>query len=56
MQRARGKIQALSPLPSWSSAPLLVVVGPALGDPVLFDVMGQAGARVVGDLLDVGER
>lgn len=56
MQGARNKIQASSSLPSRLSAPLLVVVGPALGDPALFDVIGQAGARVVGDLLDLGER
>lgn len=38
------------------SNPRLLVVGPALGDPVLFDVISQAGGRVVGDLLDLGER
>lgn len=38
------------------TAPRLILVGPALADPVLFDVMTQAGCRVVGDLLDLGER
>ncbi len=43
------------PLPL-SSSPLLILVGPTLADPVLFDVLAQAGARVVGDMLDLGER
>jgi len=34
----------------------VLLVGPALGDPVLFDVLDQSGARVVGDLMDLGER
>ena len=38
------------------SAPQLLLVGPALGDPALFDVLNQSKARVVGDLLDLGER
>lgn len=38
------------------SRPRLLVVGSALADPVLFDVIAQAGARVAGDLLDLGER
>jgi len=37
-------------------APLLLLVGPALADPILFDVIADAGARVCGDLLDLGER
>lgn len=37
-------------------APRLILVGPALGDTVLFEVLEQAGARVAGDLLDLGER
>jgi benzoyl-CoA reductase/2-hydroxyglutaryl-CoA dehydratase subunit BcrC/BadD/HgdB len=39
-----------------SPAPLLILVGPTLADPVLFEVLTQAGARVAGDLLDLGER
>ena len=46
----------MSPLPPCAPAPPLFLVGPALADPVLFDVIAQAGARVVGDLLDLGER
>jgi benzoyl-CoA reductase/2-hydroxyglutaryl-CoA dehydratase subunit BcrC/BadD/HgdB len=48
----------LTPSPSLllSPAPLLILVGPTLADPVLFDVLAQAGARVAGDLLDLGER
>jgi benzoyl-CoA reductase/2-hydroxyglutaryl-CoA dehydratase subunit BcrC/BadD/HgdB len=38
------------------AAPLLILVGPALADPVLFDVIAAVGARVAGDLLDLGER
>ena len=38
------------------TAPRVLLVGPALGDPILFDVLDQAGARVVGDLFDLGER
>ena len=37
-------------------SPHVVVDGCALADPVLFDVIAQAGGRVVGDLLDLGER
>jgi len=55
-QEIGSKMQELSPLPSCAPAPLLLLVGPALADPVLFDVIAQAGARVVGDLLDLGER
>jgi benzoyl-CoA reductase subunit C len=43
-------------VPSFSSAPRLTLAGPALADPVLFDIIDEAGARVVGDLLDLGER
>ena len=42
--------------PPRSSAPLLLLVGPALADPILFEVIAGAGARVAGDLLDLGER
>jgi benzoyl-CoA reductase subunit C len=41
---------------SGPSAPRLVLVGPALGDPILFDVLAQTDTRVVGDLFDLGER
>jgi len=34
----------------------VLLVGPALADPILFDVITWAGARLVGDLLDLGER
>ena len=34
----------------------LILVGPSLGAPVLFDVLAEVGACVVGDLLDLGER
>jgi len=34
----------------------LLLVGSELGDPVLFDVITQAGGCIVGDLLDLGER
>jgi benzoyl-CoA reductase subunit C len=36
--------------------PRLLLVGPSLGDPVIFDVFDQANVRVVGDLFDLGER
>ncbi len=45
-----------APLLPCAPAPPLILVGPALADTVLFDVIAQAGARVVGDLLDLGER
>ncbi len=38
------------------SVPSLILVGPALADPVLFEIIAEAGARVCGDLLDLGER
>jgi benzoyl-CoA reductase subunit C len=34
----------------------VILVGPALGDPALFDALDRAGARVAGDLFDLGER
>jgi len=37
-------------------SPHLFLVGSALADPVLFDVIAQANACIVGDLLDLGER
>ncbi len=42
-----------SPLPD---APRLILVGSALGDVVLFEILEQVGARVVGDLFDLGAR
>ncbi len=51
-QAARGRMQEAGQ----SSVPLLILAGPALADTVLFDVIAQADARVVGDLLDLGER
>jgi benzoyl-CoA reductase/2-hydroxyglutaryl-CoA dehydratase subunit BcrC/BadD/HgdB len=53
---AGDRIADASPLLPLSSAPPLFLVGPSLADPVLFDVLAQAGARVGGDLLDLGER
>ncbi len=59
-QEAGGKKQEaggrISPLLPRSCAPLFLLAGSALADPVLFDVLAQAGTRVVGDLLDLGER
>jgi benzoyl-CoA reductase subunit C len=55
-QEAESRIQDVANLLPRSSAPLLLLVGPALADPILFDVLAQAGTRVVGDLLDLGER
>ncbi|MDY6875664.1 MAG: 2-hydroxyacyl-CoA dehydratase family protein [Chloroflexota bacterium] len=51
-QEIESRMQDAGPL----SAPRLIIVGPALADPVLFDITAQAGARLVGDLLDLGER
>ncbi|HET90422.1 MAG TPA: 2-hydroxyacyl-CoA dehydratase [Chloroflexi bacterium] len=34
----------------------ILLVGSELGDPILFDVLAHVGVRVVGDLLDLGER
>ncbi len=39
-----------------AEGPRIVLVGPELGDPALFEVLEQARARVVGDLFDMGER
>jgi benzoyl-CoA reductase/2-hydroxyglutaryl-CoA dehydratase subunit BcrC/BadD/HgdB len=36
--------------------PRVLLIGPALGDPALFEVLDQAGVHVVGDLFDLGER
>jgi benzoyl-CoA reductase/2-hydroxyglutaryl-CoA dehydratase subunit BcrC/BadD/HgdB len=36
--------------------PRLLLSGPALGDPILFDILDDAGARVGGDMFDLGER
>lgn len=51
-----GNRKQRAPLLPLSPAPLLILVGPTLADPVLFDVLAQVGVRVVGDLLDLGER
>ena len=48
-----------SPKPSGSDHPggaRLIVAGPELADPVLYRVIADAGGRVVGDLLDLGQR
>ena len=34
----------------------VLLVGSTLADPILFEAIAQAGGRVVGDLLDLGER
>ena len=36
--------------------PRLLLSGPALGAPILFEVLDSVGARVAGDLFDLGER
>jgi benzoyl-CoA reductase/2-hydroxyglutaryl-CoA dehydratase subunit BcrC/BadD/HgdB len=36
--------------------PRLLLSGPALGDPFLFEVLDKVGAQVAGDLFDLGER
>ena len=36
--------------------PRVLLVGPALGDLALFEVLDQAGVHVVGDMFDLGER
>ena len=36
--------------------PRVLLSGPGLGDPVLFEVLDRAGGHVVGDLFDLGER
>jgi benzoyl-CoA reductase/2-hydroxyglutaryl-CoA dehydratase subunit BcrC/BadD/HgdB len=55
-EEARSRIQGASPLLPLSAYPALFLVGPSLADPILFDVIAGAGARVVGDLFDLGER
>jgi len=45
-----------SPLLPPPSPPHLLLSGSALADPILFDILAQSGAHVVGDLLDLGER
>ncbi|MBN1976556.1 MAG: 2-hydroxyacyl-CoA dehydratase [Anaerolineae bacterium] len=55
-EEAGSRMQAPSPSLSRSFALSLFLVGPSLGDPVLFDVIAGAGARVGGDLFDLGER
>lgn len=44
------------PLSLVSSTRFLLLVGPSLADPMLCDVIAEAGARVAGDMLDLGER
>jgi benzoyl-CoA reductase subunit C len=53
---AANRIQDASPLLPLSAYPALFLVGPSLADPILFDVIAGTGARVVGDLFDLGER
>jgi benzoyl-CoA reductase subunit C len=53
---AGSRMQDISPSLLRSSAPSLFLVGPSLADPILFDIIAEAGARVVGDLFDLGER
>jgi benzoyl-CoA reductase/2-hydroxyglutaryl-CoA dehydratase subunit BcrC/BadD/HgdB len=55
-EEARSRIQDASSLLPLSASPPLLLVGPSLADPILFNVIAGAGARVVGDLLDLGER
>jgi len=42
--------------PAASGSPRLVVVGSELADPTLYQVIAEAGGRVVADLLDLGQR
>ncbi len=42
--------------PTTRPLPRVILVGPALADPILFEILAEAGARVAGDLLDLGER
>jgi benzoyl-CoA reductase subunit C len=50
-------LEGLAPLKPWERAlARLIVVGPELADPMLYRVIADAGGRVVGDLLDLGER
>jgi benzoyl-CoA reductase/2-hydroxyglutaryl-CoA dehydratase subunit BcrC/BadD/HgdB len=55
-EEAESRIQGASSLLPLSAYPALFLVGPSLADPILFDVIAEAGARVVGDLFDLGER
>jgi benzoyl-CoA reductase subunit C len=55
-EEAGCRMQDTYPSLSRSFALSLFLVGPSLADPILFDVIAEAGARVVGDLLDLGER
>lgn len=55
-EEAGSRMQDSSPPLPRSFTPLLFLVGPSLADPILFDVIAGAGARVTGDLLDLGER
>jgi len=48
--------QPFVPPTSLDNGVRIVLLGPALGDPALFDALDQAGARVAGDLFDLGER
>jgi benzoyl-CoA reductase/2-hydroxyglutaryl-CoA dehydratase subunit BcrC/BadD/HgdB len=54
----QGRLAALlDGLPAGAAlGPRLVLVGPHLADPALFQVLDEAGARVAGDLLDLGRR
>jgi len=47
-------LEALSAAPF--HGPRLILVGPHLADPALYQVVEAAGARIVDDLLDVGHR
>ncbi|HDD24144.1 MAG TPA: 2-hydroxyacyl-CoA dehydratase [Chloroflexi bacterium] len=38
-----------------ADAPRIILVGPVLGDAVLFEALAEAGACVVGDMFDLGE-
>jgi benzoyl-CoA reductase subunit C len=49
-------LDGLPPSPSRSRGPRLIVVGPHLADPILFQVIEAAGGRVADDFLDVGRR
>jgi benzoyl-CoA reductase/2-hydroxyglutaryl-CoA dehydratase subunit BcrC/BadD/HgdB len=49
-------LSRLHPPISQERLPRVLLVGPSLGDPIIFDVLDQACVRVVGDLFDLGER
>jgi benzoyl-CoA reductase/2-hydroxyglutaryl-CoA dehydratase subunit BcrC/BadD/HgdB len=55
-EEAESRIQDAAPLLPLSAYPALFLVGPSLADSTLFDIIAEAGARVVGDLFDLGER